>query len=95
MKEYLSQKHKVTISQIRVALALRVVAPIYHQRRQANIARMINLIPYRAVYFRNKLHVDQNEKLIIYAVTHFFAMNGHLRFKSSETTMPIKNNKNI
>ena len=69
MKVYLSQKHKVNISQRLVALALQVVAPIYHQGRQANTARMINPIPYRADYFGHKLHVDQNEKLLMYGVT--------------------------
>ena len=95
IKGYLSQKHKVKISQRRVALALQVVAPIYHQGRQANTARMINSIPYRTDYFGHKLHIDQNEKLVMYGVTHFVAIDGHSRFIPTGSTMPIKNNKTI
>ena len=95
MKGYLSQKHKVNISQRRVALPLQVVAPVYHQRRQANTARMINPIPYRADYFEHKLHIDQNEKLVMYGVTHVVAIDGHSRFIPAGSTMPIKNNKTI
>ena len=78
-----------------VASALQVVAPIYHQRRQANTARMINPIPYRADYFEHKLHIDQNEKLVMYGVTHVVAIDGHSRFIPTGSTMPIKNNKTI
>ena len=41
--------------------------------------------PYRADYFGHKLHLDQNEKLVMYA-----AINGHSRFLVSATTIPIK-----
>ena len=95
MKGYLSQKHKVNISQRRVASALQVVAPIYHQRRQSNTARMINPIPYRADYFEYKLHIDQNEKLVMYGVTHVVATDGHSRFLPAGSTMSIKNNQTI
>ena len=95
MKGYLPQKHKVNISQRRVASAFQVVAPIYHQRRQANTARMINPIPYRADYFGHKLHIDQNKKLVMYGVTHVVAIDGHSRFIPAGSTMPVKNNKTI
>ena len=92
MKGYLSQKHKVNISQRRVASVLQVVAPIYHQRRQSNTARMINPIPYRADYFGHKLNVDQNQ---MYRVTHVVPIDGHSRFIPAGSTMPIKNNETI
>ena len=85
----------MNISQRRVALALQVVEPIYHQRRQANTARMINPIPYRADYFGHKLHIDQNEKLVMYGITHVVAIDGHSRFIPAGSTMPVKNNKTI
>ena len=95
MKGYLSQKHKVNTSQRRVASALQVIRPIYHQRRQSNTARMINPIPYRADHFGHKLHIDQNEKLVMYGVIHVVAIDGHSRFIPAGSTMPIKNNQTI
>ena len=95
MKGYLSQKHKVNTSQRRVASALQVLRPIYHQRRQPNTARMINPIPYRADYFGHKIYIDQNEKLVMYGVTHVVAIDGHSRFIPARLTMPIKNNLTI
>ena len=86
----LSQKHKVNISQRRVPSALQVVAPIYHQRRQSNTARVINPIPYRSDYFGHKLHIDQNEKLVMYGVTHVVAIDCHSRFIPAGSTMLIK-----
>ena len=95
MKGYLSQNHEVNISQRRVASALQVVPPTYGQRRQANTAGMINPIPCRADYFGHKLHIDQNEKLVMYGVTHVIAIDGHSRFIPAGSTVTIKNNKTI
>ena len=78
-----------------VASALHVVAPIYHQRRQSNTARMINPIPYRADSFGHKLHIDQNENLAMYGVTHDVAIDGHSRFIPAGSLVPIKNYKTI
>ena len=33
-------------------------------QRKTSTTRAVNLIPYRADYFGNKLHIDQNEKLV-------------------------------
>ena len=92
MTGYVKQKHGIKIGQNRVGRALSVVAPNYHQRRQRNTARMINPIPYRADYFGHKLHMDQNEKLVMYGVVHVAAIDGHSRFVVSGKTMPVKNN---
>ena len=35
----------------------------YEQQRQNTVDRT-NPIPYNSMYFRHKLHIDQNEKLI-------------------------------
>ena len=47
MKGYLAQKYKINVSQKRVAIALRSVAPNYHARRQTDTARHVNSVPYR------------------------------------------------
>ena len=43
-----------------------MVSPQYTPQRRTSVTRAINLIPYRADYFRHKLHIDQNEKLLMY-----------------------------
>ena len=55
----------------------------------------VNPIPYRADYFGHKLHIDQNEKLVMYEVTRVAAIDGHSRFVVAGTTMPVKNNLTI
>ena len=54
--------------------------PHYHQRRQTNTARLTNPITYKVDYFGHKLHIDQNEKLVTYGITHVTAVDGHARF---------------
>ena len=51
-----------------------------------------NPIPYKANYFGHKLHLDQNEKLIHYGVTHVISVDGFSGMIVSHVTMPIKNN---
>ena len=62
-----------------------MAAPQYHQRCQTNTARLTNPIPYKADYFGHKLQIDQNEKLVIYGVTHVTATDGHSRFVKKYT----------
>ena len=95
MRGYLAQKYRVNVRQKRVANTLRSVAPHYHSRRQADTARHVNLVPYRADYFGHKLHVDQNEKLEMYGDVHVVAIDSHSRYITFGATMPIKNNKVI
>ena len=83
------------IGQNRICKALATVAPNYDQRRRTATAILINPIPYRADYFGHKLHIDQNEKLVMYGVVHVVATDGHSRFIVAGTTMPIKNNVKI
>ena len=95
MTGYIRQKHGDYIWDKRIGKALQRVAPPYHQRRSNDTARMLNPIPYRADYFGHKLHVDQNEKVAMYGVTHVAAIDGHSRYVVAITTMPVKNNKKI
>lgn len=81
----------VRASQRRVARSLRNVAPGYHHCRRAATARQTNPVPYNVDYFGHKLHIDQNEKLVMYGVTHYAAIDGYSGMVVSFITMPIKN----
>ena len=39
----------------------------------------LNPLPYRAMYFGEKLHLDQNEKCVMFGVTHVVAIDGYSR----------------
>ena len=79
----------------RIAESLRVVMPGYHRLLQTRTARQTNPIPYTAEYFGHKLHADQNEKLVIYGVTHYAAVEGYSGMIVSLITMSIKNSITI
>lgn len=67
------------------------VSPAYLQHRRTNTYRQINPTPYYAEYFGHKLHLDQNEKLINYGITHVAATDGYSGQLLGVITMPIKN----
>ena len=69
----------------------RINAPANARRRQ-NAGRSFNPRTYNADYFGHKIHFDQNEKLVMYGVTHVAAIDGHSRFIVGAFTMPVKNN---
>ena len=77
------------VSQQRVGYSLKRVSPFHHSRRQNTIHRLINPIPYTASYFGEKLHVDQNEKLIMYGVTHVCAIDGYSGKIVGFISMPV------
>ena len=58
-------------------------------------ARQLNPVPYSAEYFGHKVHIDQNEKLVMYGVTHVCARDGYSGKVVAFITMPIKNNIEI
>ena len=55
-------------------------------------ARNLNPIPYYAEYFGHKLHMDQNEKLVMFGVTHVLAIDGFSSKIVGCKSMPVKNN---
>ena len=63
-----------SLSGSQVSKSLRRVNPVNHSRRREDTVRRQNPVPYYAPYYSNKLHCDQNEKLVMYGCT-FFAMN--------------------
>ena len=85
----------VRVSQARVGKSLRSQNPSYHHARRTLTARQMNPIPYRADYFGHKLHIDQNEKCVMYGVTHICAIDGYSGKIVGFLTMPVKNNVEI
>ena len=83
------------VSQMRVGESLRRNNPQYHHQRRNSTARRLNPISYSAEYFGHKMHVDQNEKLVMYGVTHVCARDGYSGKVVAFITMPVKNNKEI
>ena len=95
MTSYLRQKHGDIFGELLVEKALQRVSPGYNFQRRTDTARATNPVPYRPDYFSHKLHIDQNEKLVAYGVTHVAAIDSHSRYVTAATTMPIKNNQVI
>ena len=89
---YIKHKTNLTIAEERVGAALKNTFPRNAEARKQSTSRAVNPIPYTADYFGHKLHIDQNEKLGLYGVTHMAAIDGHSRMIVSWTTMPVKNN---
>ena len=81
----------LSVSEQRVGESLQRVHPIYNHARRTNVAHQTNPIPYRADYFGHKLHVDQNEKLVMFGVTHVCGIDGYSGKIVGFVTMPIKN----
>ncbi|XP_071394986.1 uncharacterized protein [Centroberyx affinis] len=52
----------------------------------------LNPVPYHAEYVGHKLHLDQNEKLVMFGVTHVLAVDGYSSKTVANSTMPVKNN---
>ena len=68
------------------------MSPDYAQSRRQGIATLLNPMPYRADYFGEKLHVDQNEKLAMFGVTHVAGVDGFSSKVVGLVKMPVKNN---
>ena len=83
------------VSQVRVGESLRRTNPQYHHHRNTSTTRHLNPVPYSAEYFGHKVHIDQNEKLVMYGVTHVCAREGYSGKVVAFITMPIKNNIEI
>ena len=79
------------VGENRVAKALKEAHPSYHQSRKTESYRLMNPLPYIAHYFGHKIHVDQNEKLVMFGATHILAVDGYSGMIISLVTMPIKN----
>ena len=85
----------INISQQRVGESLSRVSPAYQDARRTSTARQTNPAPYYADYVGHKIHIDQNEKLVMYGVTHVAAVDGFSGMIVGFITMPVKNNVEI
>ena len=92
IKSYLHSKGTFVCVE-KVAQSLQRVAPESYEEWRQNTLDRTNPIPYNSMYFGHKLHIDQNEKLIMFGVTHFIAVDGHSGMIVSNVTVPIKNNR--
>ncbi|XP_034054739.1 uncharacterized protein LOC117534609 [Gymnodraco acuticeps] len=94
MTGYLASKG-IRASEGRVGRVLRETNQPYHADRYRRL-RNLNPVPYSAEYIMgHKLHIDQNEKLVMYGVTHVLAVDGFSSNIVSHSTMPVKNNLTI
>ena len=71
------------------------VNPTYHHARRTATVKKLNPVPYRADYFGHKLHIDQNEKLVMFGVTHICRVDGFSGKFIGFVTMLIKNSIEI
>ena len=81
----------IRVSQRRLGMSLRRMFPLAHYQRMQTLGRLINPVPYRADYFGEKIHFDQNEKLAMYGAVHVVAVDGYSRKIVGFCTMPRKN----
>ena len=56
----------VRASQLRVGQSLQRINPFHHYRRRTRMHSSTNPVSYRSEYFGEKLHIDQNEKLVMF-----------------------------
>ena len=75
----------------RVRAVLERVAPIHYAARRSCTNRLLYLYPYRASYFGEKLHLDQNKKCAMFGVTHMVAVDGYSCKIVGFITLPQKN----
>ena len=81
----------IHVSQSRIGASLRRVFPLAHSVRRRTLGRALNPIPYRAEFYGQKIHFDQNDKLVMYGIVHVAAVDGHSRKIVGFSTMPRKN----
>ena len=60
---------------------------IYYKLEHPYNSRNLNPVPYHATYMGHKMHMDQNEKLVMFGVTHVM---GHSKKVVGHCTMPVK-----
>lgn len=82
----------VRCAEKRVGASLQRVDPSNHLKRQTGAERIANPLPYRADYFGQKIHIDQNEKLVMFGSTHVCAIDGFSGKLVGFVIMPQKNN---
>ncbi|KAK3724997.1 hypothetical protein QZH41_017473, partial [Actinostola sp. cb2023] len=87
-----STSGKSVASEGRVGASLARVSPCYSVQRKYDTARLRNPLPYYAGYYGHKLHMDQNEKLVMFGVVYVCCIDGFSRYVPAFAVMPVKNN---
>ena len=82
---------EIHVSQARVRGSLQHGSPIQYASRSRDAIALLNPLPYRATYFGEKLHLDQNEKCVMFGVTHVVAVDGYSRKIVGFIIIPKKN----
>ena len=82
----------LSVAEYRVGESLKRVCPEGSDARRTNTVQRTNPVRYSAKYFGHKIHIDQNEKLVQYGVTHIVARDGYSGKIVSFMTLPVKNN---
>ena len=80
------------VSGEKVRRALKRLDPVSHQIRRETAGRSFNPKCCNADYFGHKVHIDQNEKLKMFGVTHVMAPDGYSGMIVAFFTMSAKNN---
>ena len=65
------------VAQSRVGASLCRVNPGTHIKRANLSERQRNPLPYTARYLGEELHIDQNEKLVMFGATHICGVDGY------------------
>lgn len=90
MKGYLASKG-IIVGENRIGRSIKRNDPTNHMNRATLTHFQVNPRPYSAAYFGNKIHIDQNEKMVMFGVTHIVAIDGYSGKVVSAVVMPIKN----
>lgn len=85
----------ICVSEGVVVKAMEAVAPDAVKTRLSSSSHKMNPKAYKADYFDQKLHIDQNEKLCMCGVTHECARDGYSGMVVAFVVMLVKNNKVI
>ena len=83
------------VAQCRVGESFSRVSPGYLARRSRQSDHPRNSVPYTSRYFGEKIHIDQNEKLILFRVKQIRAVDGYSGKIVAFSSTPIKNNISI
>ena len=75
MKGFLASQG-IRVAENRIGNSLKRLYPDDHNLRSLLTHRQINPTPYSALYFGEKIHIDQNEKIVMFGVTHIVAVDG-------------------
>ena len=82
----------IEVCEQKVGQSLKRLDPVSQSRREETAGRSLNPKCYSADYFGHKVHLDQNEKLAMFGVTHVMARDGYSGMIVAISTMPVKNN---